>query len=143
MDFSSKCYQIRRKPRIWSHLLKKYLMENFISCAIKDVFSTLLRFKYPATRKNCDNWYKLGFSETEFSNKICFSIEKKNKRKDAFCCCLTFPEFFVFYFPFPSLFSWFFLCVSLSHTLLWFLTGLCLLNEDMKICFYVFKENAL
>ena len=28
-DFFSKCDQIRRKPRIWSHLLKKYLMENF------------------------------------------------------------------------------------------------------------------
>ena len=29
-DFFSKCDQIRRKPRIWSHLLKKSLMENFI-----------------------------------------------------------------------------------------------------------------
>ena len=24
----------RRKPRIWSHLLKKSLMENFIFCAV-------------------------------------------------------------------------------------------------------------
>ena len=29
-DFFSKCNQIRRKLRTWSHLLKKYLMENFI-----------------------------------------------------------------------------------------------------------------
>ena len=29
-DFFSKCDQIRRKLRIWSHLLKKSLMENFI-----------------------------------------------------------------------------------------------------------------
>ena len=29
-DFFSKCNQIRRKPRIWSQLLKKFLMENFI-----------------------------------------------------------------------------------------------------------------
>ena len=29
-DFSSKCDQIRRKLRISSHLLEKYLMENFI-----------------------------------------------------------------------------------------------------------------
>ena len=29
-DFSSKCDQIRRKLGIWSHLLKKSLMENFI-----------------------------------------------------------------------------------------------------------------
>ena len=28
-DFLSKCDQIRRKLRIWSHLLKKSLMENF------------------------------------------------------------------------------------------------------------------
>ena len=28
-DFCSKCDQIRRKLRIWSHLLKKSVMENF------------------------------------------------------------------------------------------------------------------
>ena len=33
-DFFSKCAQIRRKLRIWSHLLKKFLMENFIFCAV-------------------------------------------------------------------------------------------------------------
>ena len=33
-DFFSKCDQIRRKLRIWSHLLKKSLMENFILCAM-------------------------------------------------------------------------------------------------------------
>ena len=32
--FFSKCDQIRRKLRIWSHLLKKSLMENFIFCAV-------------------------------------------------------------------------------------------------------------
>ena len=29
-DFFSKCDQIPKKLRIWSHLLKKSLMENFI-----------------------------------------------------------------------------------------------------------------
>ena len=29
-DFFSKCDQIPRKLQIWSHLLKKFLMENFI-----------------------------------------------------------------------------------------------------------------
>ena len=29
-DFFSKCDQIREKLRIWSHLLNKPLMENFI-----------------------------------------------------------------------------------------------------------------
>ena len=33
-DSSSKCDQIHRKLRIWSHLLKKSLMENFIFCAV-------------------------------------------------------------------------------------------------------------
>ena len=34
-DFFSKCDQIRWKLRIWSHLLGKFLMENFIFCAVK------------------------------------------------------------------------------------------------------------
>ena len=33
-DFFSKCDQIRSFLRIWQHLLKKYLMENFIFCAL-------------------------------------------------------------------------------------------------------------
>ena len=33
-DFFSKCHQIRRKLRIWSHLLKKSLIENFIFCTV-------------------------------------------------------------------------------------------------------------
>ena len=36
-DFISKCDQIRRKLRVWSHLLKKSLMENciFVWCSLK------------------------------------------------------------------------------------------------------------
>ena len=33
-DFFSKCDQIRSFLRIWSPLLKKSLMENFIFCAV-------------------------------------------------------------------------------------------------------------
>ena len=33
-DFFSKYYQIPRRQRIWSYLLKKSLMENFIFCAV-------------------------------------------------------------------------------------------------------------
>ena len=33
-NFCSKCDQIRRKLRIWSHLVKKSLMENFIFWAL-------------------------------------------------------------------------------------------------------------
>ena len=34
-NFFSKCEQIRRKLRIWSHLLKKPFMQNFIICAVQ------------------------------------------------------------------------------------------------------------
>ena len=33
-DFFSKCDQIRRKLQIWSQLLKKSLMKNFIFCVV-------------------------------------------------------------------------------------------------------------
>ena len=37
-DFFSKCDQIRRKLRVWSHFLKKSLMEKFIFCAVSIFF---------------------------------------------------------------------------------------------------------
>ena len=42
-NFFSKCDQIRRKLRIWSHLLKKFLMENLSFCAVavQDTFKIL------------------------------------------------------------------------------------------------------
>ena len=40
-DFFSKYNQIRRKLRIWSHLRKKFLRENFIFCAVNKVDSHL------------------------------------------------------------------------------------------------------
>ena len=45
-DFFSKCDQIRRKLRIWLHLLKKSLMENFIFCAVKAFFNTSGNFHH-------------------------------------------------------------------------------------------------
>ena len=42
-DFFSKCDQIRRKLRIWSHLLKKSLMETsfFVQCTSGCIFSNM------------------------------------------------------------------------------------------------------
>ena len=37
-DFFSKCDQIRSFLRIWSHLLKKSLMEDFNFCAVQNFF---------------------------------------------------------------------------------------------------------
>ena len=40
-DFSSNCEQIRSALRIWSHSLKKSLIENFIFCAVQFIFSQM------------------------------------------------------------------------------------------------------
>ena len=40
-DFVSKCDQIRSFLQIWSHLLKKSLIENFIFCAVSDEINPL------------------------------------------------------------------------------------------------------
>ena len=47
-DFFSKCDQIRRSLAIWSHLLKKSLMENFIFCAVYDLEEYAIHCKLPA-----------------------------------------------------------------------------------------------
>ena len=44
-DFLSKCDQIRRKLRIWSHLQKKSLMENFIFCAVSVIYDIAFPLK--------------------------------------------------------------------------------------------------
>ena len=41
-DFFSKCDQIRRKMGIWSHLLKKSLIENFILCVVLQLLGMIL-----------------------------------------------------------------------------------------------------
>ena len=41
-DLFTKLDQIRRKQRIWSDLLKKSLMENFIFCAVKSVSNIIV-----------------------------------------------------------------------------------------------------
>ena len=88
-DFFSKCDQIRSFLRIWSHLLKKFLMENFIfstvieswnTCKFKKIISILGFFGQGARPL-------LGaFSITNLSG--CFvatifwdSIEKKNRKR--------------------------------------------------------------
>ena len=40
-DFFKKCDQIRKKMRIWSHLLKKSLMGNFINCAVYIIYKCI------------------------------------------------------------------------------------------------------
>ena len=55
-NFSSKSVQIRKKLRIWSHLMKKSLMQNFIFCAVLQlVYENLFHrgvIKYVAKTNN-------------------------------------------------------------------------------------------
>ena len=51
-DFFSKCYQIRSFLRIWSHLLKKSLMEIFIFCVVLFIVHVIFDWPY-----NIDNHY--------------------------------------------------------------------------------------
>ena len=44
-DFFSKCDQIHKKLWIWSHLLNKSLMRNFIFCAVYGLYVTDCRHK--------------------------------------------------------------------------------------------------
>ena len=50
-EFFSKCVQIRRKLRIWSHLLKNSLMGNLIFFAVSN--ATKFIFKSPSYK---DSW---------------------------------------------------------------------------------------
>ena len=43
-DFFSKWDQIRSFLGIWSHLLKKFLMENFIFCAVYEIMSFVFQW---------------------------------------------------------------------------------------------------
>ena len=43
-DFFSECVQIRSKLWIWSHLTKKFLMENFIFWAVNIIIITSSEF---------------------------------------------------------------------------------------------------
>ena len=61
-DFFSKCDQIRSKLRIWSYLLKKSLMDNFIFCAVYIACGSWLSHKpsisvFPIWYTKDINWY--------------------------------------------------------------------------------------
>ena len=55
-DFFSKRDQFCKKRRIWSHLLKKPLMENVIFCAVEAIFLTPLYHFHPFHRYLDISW---------------------------------------------------------------------------------------
>ena len=75
-DFFCKCDHIRRKLQIWSHLLKKSLMENFILCAVSRQLDLLggkinhLREIFSPIDILCVDETKIdsGYPDAQFSN---------------------------------------------------------------------------
>ena len=61
-DFLSKCDQIRRKLRIWSHLLEKSLMESLIFCAVL-AMNTNYHFTNIVLMKGFISWSKKFMNE--------------------------------------------------------------------------------
>ena len=78
-DFSSKCDQIRRKPRIWSHLLEKSLMENFIFVQSSELVSLANYIPFAAT---LFNWTK----QLYWPEKLMGSISKDHLETQKLKC---------------------------------------------------------
>ena len=87
-DFFSKFDQIRSFLWIWSHLHKKYLMENFIFCAVRNAITrkdfTDEQFfcskVCSKTTKDLKNFWK-----SVGCNKKCFELKKNIHRTSLHC----------------------------------------------------------
>ena len=89
--FFSKCDQIHRFLRIWSHLLKKSVMENFIFCAVigntgnsKVMTARKMRFSIKDFFSKCD----------QISRKlqICSHLLKKSLMENFIFCAVVMTE---------------------------------------------------
>ena len=67
MDSFSKCDKIRSFLRIWSHLLKKSVMENFIFCVVSKIKERSSIQMLISSLANSDFFHKF-FSKFEESN---------------------------------------------------------------------------
>ena len=69
-DFISKCDQINSFQQIWSHLLKKSLMENFIFCIVQRLDSLTILILISRTV----NMFAFTLRETDFAEKLNFPL---------------------------------------------------------------------
>ena len=98
-DFLSKCDQIWGKLRIWSHLLKKSLIENFLFCTVSPhaftpssssplhpVSEVYIQFKIKSETK--DAWFDSG---TLILLKRTLKKNTHSYQEHSFwkCCCFT------------------------------------------------------
>ena len=74
-DFFSKCDQIRSFLRIWSHLLKKSSMENFIFCTVFVQLEILISETYTAEK---NEFFHQGILQT--ANLVTFIEEILNAK---------------------------------------------------------------
>ena len=95
-DFFSKWDQIRSFLRIWSHLMKKSLMENFIFCAVCVSFNG---WKWNAIYYEWDN-INQGCS-TYLANIYLFKVNNRNTGKRSLTTSLT--SFWCFYCNFEHI----------------------------------------
>ena len=80
-DFFSKCDQICRKLRVWSHLLKKPLMENFfffLQCYHHDFYPT-----FSEHAEKCNTWSgcQIFFVICLHMAKVIASLSKQKKKQ--------------------------------------------------------------
>ena len=99
-DFFSKCDQIRRNLWIWSHLLKKSLIKNFIfACAVIPYSGKKKAIKIDQNKNNCLAMEKLGikipFGFTIFHICIWWSNISDFNAIERLVCRSTF-AFFLF-----------------------------------------------
>ena len=88
-DFFSKCDQTRRKLRIFSHLLNKSLMENFIFCAVEKlhlylIYKERIIMKIGGTEiksSNCINLLGIKIDDTIIFNEHLHYITDKTSRR--------------------------------------------------------------
>ena len=80
-DFFSKCDQIRRTQRIWSNLLKKSFMENFIFCAVILHFHILpsLFLQHVKVTRMCHIRKSSSLSLVQMKDKMVLSCLKLKK----------------------------------------------------------------
>ena len=95
-DFFSKCDQIHRKLQIWSHLLKRPLMENFIFCVVYRLIYSFIwlsphLFKTAVLRKKLSRKSKRKVIRLnkKAKNNVCKgdTVQKKFSVKDFFSKC--------------------------------------------------------
>ena len=78
-DFLSKCDQIRSFLRVWSHLLKKSIMENFIFCVVMRTSFSILEKKI---RKNKSSPLKRIRKSNSFPRLLFPMTQKTGKMYD-------------------------------------------------------------